>query len=194
MAFQGEREPGVLEMDVELVESMAQDGIPEQDMLNVQEQFPPQTNPEPEMGAAATALDPPPPLRQNPSPAPDGSTPDNGELTAAGFADMRGMFDALMGAMRVNAQQMGNEMRVMNEKMENNINEKMEANTKKMEANMRGEMKAMRSEMRRVGQCLQAGKRATPSAATNELRGSAPAGTDREIRETCWASIQKYRG
>ena len=56
MAFQGEREPGVLEMDVELVESMAQDGIPEQEMLNVQEQFPPQLNPEPEMGAAAAAV------------------------------------------------------------------------------------------------------------------------------------------
>ena len=35
---------------------MAQDGIPEQEMLNVQEQFPPQTDPEPEMGAAASAV------------------------------------------------------------------------------------------------------------------------------------------
>ena len=61
MAFQGEREPGVLEMDVELVESMAQDEIPEQDIPE-QDEFP-QTNPEPEMGAAAAAVyDTSPPL------------------------------------------------------------------------------------------------------------------------------------
>ena len=51
MAFQGEREPGV-EMDLEIVESMAQDENPEQEMLIVQDEFP-QPNPEPEMGAAA---------------------------------------------------------------------------------------------------------------------------------------------
>ena len=49
MAFQGEREPGVLEMDVGLVESMVQDGNPVQDTpeqdINVQEQFFPQLNP-----------------------------------------------------------------------------------------------------------------------------------------------------
>ena len=43
----------------------------------------------------------------------------------------------------------------------------------------------MRDEMRQVGQCLQAGKMATPRAATNELKGSAPAGEDRVSRETC---------
>ena len=32
-----------------------------------------------------------------------------------------------------------------------------------------------------------AGKMATPRAATSELKGSAPAGEDRVIRETCWA-------
>ena len=41
--------------------------------------------------------------------------------------------------------------------------------------------------MRQMGQCLQAGIMATPRAATNELKGSAPAGEDRVIRETCWA-------
>ena len=41
-------------MDEELLESMVQDGNPEQD-INVQEQFLPQPNPEPEMGAAAAA-------------------------------------------------------------------------------------------------------------------------------------------
>ena len=50
---------------------------------------------------------------------------------------------------------------------------------------MKEQMKETRDEMRRVGQCLQAGKRAMPSAATNKLKGSAPAGEDRAIRETC---------
>ena len=67
MASQGEREPGVVEMDVGLVESMAQDGDPEQEMLVVQDELP-QLNPEPEMGAAAAAAydTSPPPLHQNP--------------------------------------------------------------------------------------------------------------------------------
>jgi len=56
---------------------------------------------------------------------------------------------------------------------------------------MKGEMKEMRGEMRQVGQCLQAGKMATPRAATNELKGSTPAGEDRVIRETCWARSVK---
>ena len=51
MESQGERVLGVLEMDVGLVESMVQDTA-EQD-INVQEQEPPQMNPEPEMGTAA---------------------------------------------------------------------------------------------------------------------------------------------
>ena len=36
-----------------------------------------------------------------------------------------------------------------------------------------------------MGQCLQAGRMATPRAVTNELKGSVPAGEDRVIRETC---------
>ena len=54
-------------------------------------------------------------------------------------------------------------------------------------------MKEMRGEMRQVGQCLQAGKRTLPRAATDELKGSAPAGEDRAIRETCWASRERRR-
>ena len=45
----------------------------------------------------------------------------------------------------------------------------------------------MRGEMQQMGRGLQAGIMATPRAATNELKGSAPAGEDRVIRETCWA-------
>jgi len=42
-------------MDLEMIESMAQDEIPMQD-INMQDEFPPQTTPEPEMGAAAAAV------------------------------------------------------------------------------------------------------------------------------------------
>ena len=67
MASQGEREPGVLGMDEGLLESMVQDGDPEQEMLVVEEQELPQTDPEPEMGAAAAAAyDTSPPLLGNP--------------------------------------------------------------------------------------------------------------------------------
>ena len=44
MEFQGEWVPGV-EMDLEMLESMAQDGNPEQEMVVMQEQFPPPTEP-----------------------------------------------------------------------------------------------------------------------------------------------------
>ena len=75
MASQGEREPGVVGMDEGLLESMVQDRIPEQDTpeqdINVQEQFLPQLNPEPEMGAAAAAVyDTSPSLLRNPPPIP----------------------------------------------------------------------------------------------------------------------------
>ena len=45
MASQGERELGVLGMDEGVLESMAQDGDPEQEMLVVQEHELPQPDP-----------------------------------------------------------------------------------------------------------------------------------------------------
>ena len=64
MAAQGERVPGAVDMDGSNLESMAQDGEAEQEMLVVeeQEQSPPQMDPEPEMGAAAAHDTSPPPL------------------------------------------------------------------------------------------------------------------------------------
>ena len=62
MAFQGERVPG----DLEIVESMAQDEIPEQDIV-VEELELPQMNPEPEM-AAAHGAPPPPSSKSRPAP------------------------------------------------------------------------------------------------------------------------------
>ena len=55
MAAQSEREPGDIDMGEGLLDPMAQDEEIEQEMLVVegQEQFPPQMDPEPEMGVAA---------------------------------------------------------------------------------------------------------------------------------------------
>ena len=66
-------------------------------------------------------------------------------------------------------------------RMENNIMQTMDANTQAFVNDAR----ALRGEMRQVGQCLQADKREPPHAASNELKGSASAGEDRVIRETC---------
>ena len=68
-------------------------------------------------------------------------------------------------------------MQKTQEEMEN----KMDAHTQAFINDAR----ALRGEMRQMGQCLQAGKMATPRAGTGELKGSAPAGEDRVIRETC---------
>ena len=89
MAAQGERVSGAIGMDGGLLESMVQDGDPEQD-IGVQEQFSPQTDPEPEMGAAAAAeYDTPPPLpRQNPSPAPSEAATGQGESASSGSAEI----------------------------------------------------------------------------------------------------------
>ena len=59
MAAQGERELGEIVLGEGLLDPVAQD-IPEQEMLVVEEEqfFPPQTDPEPEMGMAAAAFDP----------------------------------------------------------------------------------------------------------------------------------------
>ena len=118
-----------------LLDPMAQDEEIEREMLGVEEErfIPPQMDPEPGMGAAAAeaaVYDTSPSLpHQNPSPIP-------AETAQPGTFDMAQLVAILAG---------------MNEKMENNINEKMEANTKKMEANtngMREEMKAMRGRCR----------------------------------------------
>ena len=68
MASQGERVLGVVDMCNSELESMVQDEIPEQEMLVVQDELP-QTNPEPEMGAAA-ADDIPHPARVKTPPRP----------------------------------------------------------------------------------------------------------------------------
>ena len=151
------------------LESMVQN-IPEQEMLVVEEQELPQTDPEPEMGAAAAAVydTSPPPLHQNPP-----ILAESAQLSAPDIAQLFAMLA---------------EMRGETWQMKEEINNKMDTNTNKMEK--------MRGEMWQMGQCLQAGKMATPRAGTSELGGSATAvrpaveaGEDGLIRETCWARV-----
>jgi len=193
MASQGERVPGVVGRDGGVLESMAQDGDAEQEMLVVEKQELPQTDPEPETGAAA-AYDTSPPLLRNPPPIP-------AETAQPSTLDM--ILQALNG--------MRNEMKANTRKMEgmenkqDEIKNNMEANTQTMRGemqhmglNLRAGQKAIkavaRDETRNMGRCLQAGKMATPRAGTSELGGSATAGRpavaageDRVIRESCWA-------
>ena len=131
MASQGERELGVVDMDEGVLESMAQDGDPEQEMLVVEEHEPPQMDPEPEMGGAAAASDTPPPhLRQSPSPLPSEASTDRGNPASSGSFDMNQLGEMLMG-----------------------MRKQMDTNTNKL----REEMKEMRGEMQQMGHGLQAG-------------------------------------
>ena len=86
---------------------------------------------------------------------------------------------AMLAGMNATMQQMQSKM----DTNARNFMDRMDAHTQAFINDAR----ALRGEMRQMGQCLQAGKMATPRAATNELEGSAPAGEDRVIRETCWA-------
>ena len=101
MAAQGERVSEAIGMS-SLLDSMAQDEIPEQDIVvEEQEQFPPQMDLELEMGAAAAAADfaTPPLLRQIPSPAPSETETDNGgsvQLSPSVLAQMIEMFRQVM--------------------------------------------------------------------------------------------------
>ena len=183
MAAQGERELGGIVTGEGLLDPMAQDEEIEQEMLGVEEErfIPPQMDPEPEMGAAAAeaaVYDTSPSLpHQNPSPIP-------AETAQPGTFDLAQLV-AILAGMRRETREMKQEMK---EEIKNNANgmkQEMKEEIKNNTKGMREQMKAMRGEMRQVGQCLQAGTRATPSAATNELRGSAPAGADRVSRETC---------
>jgi len=154
MASQGEREPGVVGM-CSYLEPMVQDKSPEQDTpvqdINVQEQFPPQLNPELEMGAAAAAeydtspslLRNPPPLRQNPPIPVEQSAPDMAQLFAM-LAGMNNKMDAMNAhtrALREEMQQMGR--------------------------GLQAGMKAIACSETRTTECIMA----TPRAETNELGG-----------------------
>ena len=165
MESQGERVPGGLFKSFN-VESMVQDRIPEQDII-MQEQFPPQSNPEPEMGAAAAAAyDTSPSLLRNPPPIPA----EMAHPSASDMAQLFAMMAELNNTMVANIRTLRGEMQ--------RIGRGLQAGTARMLA-ITGELKM-----------------ATPRAGTNELGGSATAvrpaveaGEDRVIRETCWARV-----
>ena len=115
MAAQGEQwQEGI---DIELMEPEAQDGTTVQDTA-MQVDHPPQPNSESVMAAAAVYDNPP--LRRIPSPTLGESAPDNGESTATGLFDVREMFEALMGEMKMNRQRMGGNAREMRSELKTN--------------------------------------------------------------------------
>jgi len=107
MEFQGERVPGV-DMDLEIVESMAQDEIPEQEMLVEQDELP-QPNPEPEMGAAVAAVyDTFPPLLRNPPPTlAELAQPGELDMILQAISGMKSEMNGMTQTLREEMQQMG---------------------------------------------------------------------------------------
>ena len=123
---------------------MVQD-IPEQDIVMGELELPPQMDPEPEMGAVAAEAavydTSPPPLYQGP--------PILAESAQPGTFDMAQLVAILTG---------------MENRMENNINNKMdgmskgmEANTNRMNENMNAKMDGMAQTVREEMQCMGAG-------------------------------------
>jgi len=168
MASQGERVLGVVGM-CDNLDSMVQDEIPEQEMLVVEEQELPRTDPEPEMGVAAAAESdiPPPHLRQIPSPAPGESTPDEGEAAAT---DPPNLNQLLMGWLANMQQALESKIDGVNKQMETSTKEiktnacrmsnHMNANIQQVKNGMKEEMEEMRGEMQSMGRGLQAGMEA----------------------------------
>jgi len=153
-----------------LLGPMAQD-IPEQDIVMGELELPPQMDPEPKMAAV---YDTSPPLpHQDPPPIPAETARPGAPVMAQLFAILAGM-EANLKANTNGINEMNGRMQRMNDNLDNKMD---------------GMAQTVRGETQNMGRCLQAGKMATPRAATNELEGSAPAGEDREIRETCRARI-----
>ena len=118
MAAQSERKPGVIDMGEGLLDPMAQDEAVEQEMLVVEEEqfFPPQMDPEPEMGAAAAEAavydTSPPPLYQNPPTLAESARPVTVDMAQL-VAILAGMENKMDG----NARQMKKEMKKMRGEM-----------------------------------------------------------------------------
>ena len=138
---------------------MAQDEIPEQEMLNEQEQFPPQTDPEPEMGAAAAAVYvTSPPLLRNPPPIP-------AETAHPSVLDM--ILQA-MNEMKTNAQEMNNKM----DGMTKTLRDEMRKMGQCLQAGIMATPRAGTNEL---------------GGSARAVRLAVGAGEKKLIRETCWA-------
>ena len=116
MAAQGEREPGVVDMEGGLLDPMAQDKEVEQEMLVVEEEqfIPPQMDSEPEMGAAAEYGTPPPHLRQIPSPTPSETATDNGGAGLSSPSAIAQMMEMITQVMRGETREMMQGMKKKN--------------------------------------------------------------------------------
>ena len=187
MAAQGERVSEAIDMS-SLLDPMAQDEEVEQEMLVVegQEQFPLQMDPEPEMGAAAAYDTSPPLLHQNPSPIPA----ETAHRIAPDMAQLFAMLAEMNSKMDGNAQ---------------NMNDKMDGNTRKMEGiknNMDGmskDMEAHTQTVREEMQCMGAGLQEGQEQLKGEIGKNMTAvegfkmGQGELRRATCWATEERGR-
>ncbi len=189
-------------MDLEMLESMAQDEMTMQDTPIMQVDYSPQINAESAMGAAAGAAvydTPPPLLRQNPSSVPGGSAPDNGEATATRPLDMAQLLEILLAKMDGNALEaknmMKNEMKEMRGEMQR-MGRNLQEGQKAVSLGIRGIMAPARGEIRAV-ECKMAAPRGRGTEPASELRESVDcvgsAGEEKVIRETCWARVVTER-
>ena len=160
-----------------LLDPMAQDEEVEQEMLVVegQEQFPPQMDPEPEMGTAAAYDTSPPLLHQNPSPIPA----ETAHRIAPDMAQLFAMLAEMNSKMDGNAQN-------MNEKMDGNTRrmEGMNARMEGMNAKMDGMARMMREEMQCMGAGLQNGL-----DKIKEGQEQFKIGQGELLRATCWGRL-----
>ena len=154
MFSQGEQGQEGLEMDLEMLEAMAQDEMTMQDTPIMQVDYSPQINAESTMGAAAGAAvydTPPPLLRQNPSLAPSETVTDRGDSASSGSAEISQVGEMLMQMMQ-SIKEMKDNMASLATK------DGMKTNVQQMKNEMKEEMKEMRGEMQRMGLDLQAGQ------------------------------------
>ena len=168
MTAQGEQgQVGSADVNVELVESMAQDEI------TMQVDYSPQPNPESEMGAATGAAAREHPQQQAPLPVPSETTTDRSESASSGSADIN---------------QLGEMLRGMMQEMNNNMMQKLDENMQTWDAffkRMRTNTQTQRGEMQSMGVGLQTGlmsiahdetrttehKMVAPGVGANELGG-----------------------
>ena len=137
----------------------------------MQEQFLPQMDPEPEMGAAAAAVCDTLPLhlRQNPSPTPSETATDNGGSVLFSPLALAQMMEMITQAMRGETQQ-------MNETME-----------KKMD----GMTQTMREEMQCMGAGLQEGQEQLKGEIGKNMTAveQFKIGQGELLRATCWGRL-----
>ena len=140
-----------------VLDPMAQD-IPEQDIVMGEQELPPQMDPKPKMAAVCDTSPPLP--HHNPPPIP-------AETAHPGALDRDQIYRIWQTTGGMN-----DEIKTVQQMKE------------EIKKNIDAQLQMMQGEMRQVGQWLHAGIMAALRAEMSELKGSAPAGEDRVIRET----------